>query len=538
MDPKELAVFPRLGWIDDTSPVTPLPDVATTLGLDYLGVKRDDLCQALYGGTKIRKLDYLLALPRFRDRRRWIACGAIGSGQLVAVAAAAAELGHELSAYVFWEPISEGVLDNLAFIADGATEIHFVHSRLALATRHPKVMLSELLGRDAVGADDALIPLGATSPHGMLGMVRAALELRDQIQNGELPTPDEIVIAYGTGGAAAGLSVGLALAGLPTKVRAVAAVERALSPASHLRQLQRDLLALLRDSDVPGSSDASPMRIAVERGAVGPGYGHVTDAALDACERAAEHGVPLEPVYTGKAFGALLARDWPEGQRVLFWNTRHRGSLPKSENWKQKLPHALAERLAHPEARRVGRRRMLALSAAGLGGAALIRTSGYPAVAWRRRALFEWEAQVLRSAAEVLLRPFATLDELERLPRLVDRYVASLPSWTRRELHGAFVVLEHGTTPLGIGLSRFSDSSLQARERHFARLVAVGGLMPQVVRAMRELCMLGYYQQEGTWVGIGYTGPLVPASVADRPDWPTYEGLRAPAGAMPKSAVA
>lgn len=534
MDPAELDVFPRLGWIEAPSPITPLPDVATQLGLAYLGVKRDDQIGPLHGGTKVRKLDYLLAQSHFRDRRRWIACGAIGSGQLVALTAAAAELDHELEAYVFWEPISDSVLENLAYIASGAAEMHFVDSRLALATRHPKVMLSEVLGRDAVDGDDALVPLGATNDHGMLGMVRAALELREQIDAGELPAPDEIVIACGTGGAAAGLAVGLALTGIRCQVRAVSAVERAFSPASHLRHLQRDLVTLLRDHDISDAAKVEPAVIPIERGAVGPGYGHTTEASIDACARAADHGVRLEPIYSGKAFGALLARDWPEGRKVLFWNTVHGGALPEVADWRAKLPRPLAERLAHPEARRIRRRRMIALSVAGLGALTVVRATGYPAPSRPPAALFDWELHVLQRAAEVLLHPYATPEELALVPERVDRYVLSMPSWTRQELHGAFLVLEHGTTSFGISLWRFSECDLETRRRHLERLSGMGGLMQQIVRGMRELCMLGYYQQRTTWPGIGYGGPLVDARREDRQPWPRYEAMRAPAGVQPK----
>ncbi|XYH95018.1 hypothetical protein ACMHYB_45525 [Sorangium sp. So ce1128] len=63
--------IPRLGWVGAPSPVAALPRLASALGLDFLGVKRDDLCEPVHGGMKMRKLDYVLAAPpRCRPRRR------------------------------------------------------------------------------------------------------------------------------------------------------------------------------------------------------------------------------------------------------------------------------------------------------------------------------------------------------------------------------------------------------------------------------------------------------------------------------------
>jgi D-cysteine desulfhydrase len=108
----ELEAIPRLGWVAEPSAVTPLRELAQRLNVAYLGVKRDDLIGPLFGGTKVRKLDYLLATSRFADAPAWASMGAIGSGQLVATTAAAAELGKKLHAHMFLEPISAGVLDN------------------------------------------------------------------------------------------------------------------------------------------------------------------------------------------------------------------------------------------------------------------------------------------------------------------------------------------------------------------------------------------------------------------------------------------
>ena len=62
------ALAPRIVLADLPTPVTPLPDLARELGLAELLVKRDDATSPLYGGTKVRGLEFFfgraLALGR------------------------------------------------------------------------------------------------------------------------------------------------------------------------------------------------------------------------------------------------------------------------------------------------------------------------------------------------------------------------------------------------------------------------------------------------------------------------------------------
>ena len=48
----------------------------------------------------------------------------------------------------------------------------------------------------------------------MLGHVNAALELAEQIARGEMPVPARVVLPVGSGGTAAGLALGFAIAGM------------------------------------------------------------------------------------------------------------------------------------------------------------------------------------------------------------------------------------------------------------------------------------------------------------------------------------
>lgn len=525
---------PRLGWVEAPSPVTPLPELARAWGLASLAAKRDDLLPALHGGTKVRKLDALLAQPAYRRARRWASVGAMGSGHLVALAAAAERLGATLDAHVFWEPPSEPVLENLAWLASQPVRLTWRADRATLALREPRILLSQRW------ADAAVVPPGAASPTALVGVVAAGLELCRQVEAGELPAPDVVYVARGTGGIAAGLAVGLALGGLRPEIRAISAVEWCLSRTKpHGRQV-RALLERLRGACVPLPRDLRPAPVRVDHRFVGRRYGDPTEAALEACRQGADLGLPLEPVYSGKAWAALRA-DAPRlaGRHTLFWVSPHRPGLPARPDWRDRLPPALAARLADPDRPGLTRRCVLVgAGASALAAAGVVRLTDYDRLpAWDGRVLARWEAETVAAAAEALLPdvPGGPLTPgPAEIAANVDRYLTGMPAALLAEVHAMMALVEHGT-PLGGRLRRLTRLPPDARVRHLTGLVALPGPASAAWRGIRDLVMVGYYQDPRTWEAIGYTGPWVPPGGLGGPG--RYDALVAPAGALPRGVV-
>jgi D-cysteine desulfhydrase len=168
------------------------------------------------------------------------------------------------------------------------------------------------------------LPVGGSSPLGTVGYVDAALELAEQVEAGEVSAPKQVVVALGSGGTAAGLTLGFALAGLDTRVVAVQVNDRTPLDARRVLRLADRTRRLLerRGAELPPVSLA-PARIRVETRWLGRGYGHRTEAAERAIELARQEQLELEPVYTGKAMAAaldLLAQGELEGP-TLYWHT-------------------------------------------------------------------------------------------------------------------------------------------------------------------------------------------------------------------------
>lgn len=515
---QKLGSIPRLGWVDAPSPVEPLASAAQEMGLDALWVKRDDvlgLAHGLLGGTKVRKLDVLLASAPWRDAPAWASVGAIGSGHLVALSAAARLLKRQLRAHLFWEPPSPDLLQNLAYVASGPGELRFSRSRVGLSLRAPRVLLSERIG------DAAVVPPGASCLLGQAGIALGALELKRQIDEGLCPAPAHVFVPLGSGGTLVGLMVGLALAGVPCTLHGVAVVERVFATERGVRARARRLLAFL------GAEGATLPTLRVHRGQLGRGYGFATTASLEACARLSDVGVGLDPIYSGKAMAGLSAAAPSLRGAVLFWLTpRSPGPLPAAPDWRERLPRALRRELEAAEHPRGPARRRVLLGAAGLvAGVAVARTTGYPRAPAGLSVVGRAELAVLLAALEVVIAPEPTPEASADIVRRIDRFLATQTAFTRWQVRGAIALVEQSPLALMGRWARFSELGRADRLASLDALAGRGGVAAEAGRALRDLAMVGHYQRPDAWSRLGYRGPWVGREA--RPD--AYAAFRSDA---------
>src|SRR5690606_131326 len=173
----------------------------------------------------------------------------------------------------------------------------------------------------ATGRRPYLMGPGGSSSVGCLGYVNAAMELAEQVRAGEVPAPDAIYVALGSGATAVGLALGLVLSELPTPIIGVRATDRVTVNRGILRA-QIELTARRLRHASPGLQlDLPTVRdvLRVDDSELGQGYGHETPTSRLAMQAAAEEGLVLDGTYTAKAFAALLraARGPREGEHLL-----------------------------------------------------------------------------------------------------------------------------------------------------------------------------------------------------------------------------
>ncbi len=305
------------------TPVEEAPSLAAALGVGRLVVKRDDVSGALYGGNKVRKLEFLLGKARADGAREVVTFGCAGSNHATATAVYAQALGMRSISMLLPQPNARSVRNNLLLSYAAGAELHHFERPEEVGPA-----LETLLERHrrTTGAEPVIIPAGGSSPLGCVGFVNAAFELAEQVRTGAAPRPDVIYVAAGTCGTAAGLALGLQAAGLPTEVVMVAVTDERFANDAVLTALARDTTALLREaaSSFPDVA-LDPSTAALRHGFLGEAYGLYTEASARAVAMAqAQAGLRLEGTYTGKAFAALAA-DAAQGRlrdkTALFWNT-------------------------------------------------------------------------------------------------------------------------------------------------------------------------------------------------------------------------
>ena len=325
-----LEAIPWVELGDFPTPVERLADLGREMSFPSLWVKRDDRSSSVYGGNKVRKLEWVLADARAKGRRSLLAVGGTGSNQVLATAIYGKSLGFDVTGLVFDQPNADYVRRNL--LLDHRLGVKFRHAP------NTPVLLIYFAATYAVdyitGGKPYYVPAGASSPVGGLGYVNAAFEIMDQVRSGVLPEPDYVVVAAGSLGTASGLQLGFILAGMKTKVVAVKVSMPWYITAGKFSSMIGSINDLMRSADgsVPKVRVKSEDLI-IPGDYLGRCYAAFTPECVSMLEKARVlEGLSLDPTYTSKALAGGL--DWlgGRGERekvILFLDTYNSVDISK-----------------------------------------------------------------------------------------------------------------------------------------------------------------------------------------------------------------
>jgi len=298
--------FPKENLALLPTPIRPLAAIS-----DRLFMKKDGLSGPIYGGNKIRKLEFLLGEALAEGQKSVITYGAVGSNHALATAVCCRQLGLRAISILTPQQSSDHVRKNILMQRAVGAELHLCSSYIefpALTQQISDRCLSE------EGREPYIIPTGGTNSTGALGFVNAAFELAEQME------PDVIYLPMGTGGTLAGLLVGLKLAGLKTRIESIRVVDSSFRNQTHVLKLCTEICDRLGVDLKIEEND-----IVIRDEFYGDGYGIPTAAGREAIETFQTlENVPLENTYTGKTAAALLhdlRSGKLDGQTVLYWNT-------------------------------------------------------------------------------------------------------------------------------------------------------------------------------------------------------------------------
>jgi len=304
-----LARIPRVALGDFPTPVKRI-DLRDEALAGELWIKRDDLTASPLGGNKVRALEWLLGGVEPGDVV--LTAGGEGSTHILTTATYVFELGGTTHAVRWTHEMNPSALD----VAERARALC---ARIVTA---PGPVTGLLRAHASRRPDTRWIPPGGTSPLGMLGHVNAALELADQIDRGEMPLPARVVVPVGSGGTAAGLALGFAIAGVNTTVVGARVAPRIAAGRMRALSLARRARRFIERVTSERIAHVDPARVRIIHSVYAGAYGRPlagAEASSSLLERAT--GARLDGTYSAKAFAAAHAMAARDSGITLFWLT-------------------------------------------------------------------------------------------------------------------------------------------------------------------------------------------------------------------------
>src|SRR5688572_1708683 len=309
--------LPRFPLAQLPTPIEKLPRLSRELGGPELLIKRDDQTGLALGGNKTRKLEFLVGDALAQGADTLVTVGAAQSNHCRQTAAAAAKAGLKCELILNGEKpdVPNGnLLLNRLF---GAREHWIDRSQRAVKLRE----LSEQLR--AEGRKPYAITVGGSNGVGATGYVVAMIELMEQLRASG-PRVDHILFGTSSGGTQAGIELGARITGFKGKLHGLS-IDK--NDPEHL-EYENEVAQIAHECAAYIGSDVRLTKadVSVVYGFMGEGYGVVGDLEREAIGLMARcEGIVLDPVYAGRAFGALVALIrkgvFKREETVLFWHT-------------------------------------------------------------------------------------------------------------------------------------------------------------------------------------------------------------------------
>ena len=305
------------------TPIKRLVKLGTEKNIPYLFLKSDAHCAIPFGGNKVRKLEFLLADAKAHGMKHIVTVGGAGSNHATATAAHAQNIGLKCTVLLEAQKHTSSARRNLLLMQKFGAIIKYFPEQKEYVQQVNFYEKRHLI-------DHYFIPSGGSTSLGTLGYVNAAFELKKQIEQGAAPAPDYIYVPLGSAGTAVGLSIGLQLAGLETKVVAVCISKIKSERIAKFMKLFEETKNLLHDQKI------LTQKITTRHVVFNDHFAHLDyaqhDPKVTACIEALykHEQIKLESTYSGKAFAAMLhdiKKESLQSKKILFWNTFCSGEL-------------------------------------------------------------------------------------------------------------------------------------------------------------------------------------------------------------------
>lgn len=308
------------------TPIHKLEKLSQKLGVN-LYLKRDDMTGvSLFGGNKIRKLEYLMGDAVAQGCDTVFTFGATQSNHAMQTVTACRKFGLTPILYLvaIVEPSEEDVRANLLLDKVMGAEIHIVPMKGMTEDEADDLavkMAEEHRGRlESEGHKCYMVPMGGASAVGSSGFASGFVEMSRQMEAmGQ--HADYIFHGTGTGGTLAGLAAGKKLIDSDTTIISINVSAKPIEHYAKIAALASETLKYLGSDKTVSVDD-----LHFDQSYYAPGYEIPNEGASNAIKLLARtEGILLDPVYTGKGFAGMLdyirTGKIPQGSTVVYWHT-------------------------------------------------------------------------------------------------------------------------------------------------------------------------------------------------------------------------
>lgn len=309
------------------TPLYKLEHLSKDLGI-HLYIKREDFSgQSLFGGNKIRKLEYLIGDAKRQGAEYVFTYGATQSNHAMQTAEACRKEGLKPVLYLLAivEPDEKNLKGNLLLDKIMGAEIHIIkinegESEAEAEGRMYRLGKEHITRLEAEGHTCYDIPMGGASIVGTAGFIGGFAELQRQLDQMKV-CGDYLFHANGTGGTMAGLAAGRKLIDSHMKIVSIDVMFHDESYKMSRVQLGNDTLRWLGVEPVLTADDFN-----MDSSYYLPGYEMPSKGGTEAIKMMAEkEGLLLDPVYSGKGFAGLIdyvrTGKVAPGSNVVFLHT-------------------------------------------------------------------------------------------------------------------------------------------------------------------------------------------------------------------------
>jgi 1-aminocyclopropane-1-carboxylate deaminase/D-cysteine desulfhydrase-like pyridoxal-dependent ACC family enzyme len=320
----------HISLCDLPTPVFHLTRTGKNLGLDKLYMKMDGFTGKIYGGNKVRKLEFLLGEALGKKLKEVMTFGGAGSNHATATAIYAKKVGLSSISMLLPQINAEYVRKNLLLSYLYGAELRHFPNYFHLSIGKKYHCFKHWLRK---GKMPYIIPMGGSSPVGIAGYVNAAFELKQQIEQNNIPEPDIIYVALGSAGTMIGLLIGIKVLNIQSRLVPVRVVPFKTANLETIKKLFTETVSFLCSLDPSFPCVKFPQdELKIRDEFFGNDYAHFTNEGIEAIKLIKElEDIRLDGTYTGKTFAALIY-DAKSGnlknKKVLFWNTLNARDFP------------------------------------------------------------------------------------------------------------------------------------------------------------------------------------------------------------------